>query len=407
MSPRIWMYVLPFASLLSLVLASEGSALAANTHAETAAQGALKKVVVDYRAKRYAAAAAKLEKALRGCGDDQCAPETKAALLRDLGTMQLRQGDTASESTSFDAALALAPDLALNSRYDRPDVRAAWDEAKQRAADAAKASHPEPEPANAEPSSAATPPESPPAPAPDETVAEPSSAEAPSYARLWIGVAGAFDLVVLPSGTDFCKLTSRAAPANSSFAYCTNPDGTDFPSRATPAQNDALLAGHAGTIKGGLQIGDVRAMLSVDYALSPSFLLGVRGGYVLNSYPGAAAIHDKLAFGKKLHAELRATYLFGRAPLTRIGFAPMVLLAGGISEFDGHLASNVTQEGVGPERVNVWITDGPWFVTLGAGARYQLSLRAALTAVVRLNVSFPDNAVLPTAGPEVGFQYGF
>ena len=52
--------------------------------------------------------------------------------------MQIRQGDAGSASQSFSDALALEPDLALDPRYDHPPVRAAWDEAKQRAADAAR-----------------------------------------------------------------------------------------------------------------------------------------------------------------------------------------------------------------------------------------------------------------------------
>ena len=79
-----------------------------------------------------------------------------------------------------------------------------------------------------------------------------------------------------------------------------------------------------------------------------------------------------------------------------------------MSEFDAHVASNVVLSGVaGSQRVNIWITDGPWFVTLGGGVRYQFSLRSAFTMALRVNASLADNGVLPTAGPEVEFQYGF
>ena len=134
----------------------------------------------------------------------------------------------------------------------------------------------------------------------------------------------------------------------------------------------------------------------------------MRAGYVMNTYKGTVAVQDGRAYGRPIHAELRATYLFGKEPLANVGFAPMMFIGGGLSEFDAHLASNVAIEGVaGTRRVNVWVTDGPWFVTVGGGMRYQFSLRAALTAAVRLNASFRGNGVLPTAGPELGFQYGF
>ncbi len=408
MSPSRFIRPLTFAGCLACLLAAEGLAHGA-TRAEAAAQGALKRVAADYRAKRYSAASERLEKALVDCGDDQCAPATRAALLRDLGTMQFRQGDTDSASKSFADALALEPDLEINARYDRPDVRAAWDDAKQRAADAAKesanAGH---EAAAAAPSAPAAPEANPsPPPLPDDTVAE-SPTDAPRYEHFWIGVAGALDVMVFPAGTNLCKLSPQAVPANSANVYCTNPDGTDFPSRVTPAQNEALVAGQSGAVNGGLQLGDVRAMLAVDYAFSAAWLLGVRIGYVLNTYPGTAAVADGRAYSHPLHAEVRVTHLFGPEPLAHVGFAPMMFFAGGMSEFDGHLASDATLNGVvGSQRVNVWVTDGPWFVTVGGGIRYQFSLRAALTAALRLNASFPGNGVLPTAGPEVGFQYGF
>ena len=395
---------------VACVLALEGGAHAADARAEAAARGALKKIAADYRAKRYAAAGSRLEKALRTCGDDRCAPGTRAALTRDLGTMQFRQGDAAAASRSFDEAIALDPNVAFDYRFDRPDVRAAFDAAKQRAADAAKAASAPAERTEAEPPPPAAPERTeaePPPPTRDEPAAEPPP-EALGYEHLWIGVAGAFDMLLFPSGTDLCKLTSLEEPANSFHAYCTTPDGADFPTRRSTDQNDALVAGQSGSVKGGLQIGDVRAFVTVDYALSPAWLLGARVGYVANAYPGAAAVADGRAYGRVLHAELRVTYLVGQAPLARVGFAPMLFLAGGVSEFDGHLTSNAALNGIaGSQRVNIWVTDGPAFVTLGGGLRYAFSLRAAFTAALRVNAALPGNGVMPTAGPELGFQYGF
>ena len=88
--------------------------------------------------------------------------------------------------------------------------------------------------------------------------------------RVWIGVAGAIDIDFLPTGQDLCKLYSDAQPGNASNAYCTNPDGTDYPSRATPAENNALVQGKSGGNSGGARIGNIRAMLTFDYAATPS-----------------------------------------------------------------------------------------------------------------------------------------
>ncbi len=73
-----------------------------------------------------------------------------------------------------------------------------------------------------------------------------------------------------------CLLNQRtpSRPTRQGY-YCTNPDGSDFPSRnaAGGAQNVQLgKGGQAGTDGGGLQPGNVRIMVAFDYALSPSFL---------------------------------------------------------------------------------------------------------------------------------------
>jgi hypothetical protein len=391
---------------LAWLLVSEGSALAAKSKAETAAQGALKKVSAEYGAKKYATASAVLVKALNGCGDDHCAPSTRAALLRDLGTMQFRMGDKAAAANSFDQAIAADPDVTFNPEFDKPDVHAAWDDATHRAAKAGGASaepaEPEEPEAAPKPSSHAEHEEE------HEEKADSAKAAPSSYQRIWVGVAGDIDIVFLPAGQDLCKLFPNAQPGNASNAYCTNPDGTDYPSRATPAENNALVQGKSGANSGGARIGNLRAMLTFDYALTPSLMLGARLGYVFGTYPGTAAVKDGRAFGAPLHLEVRGTYLFGDAPLAHLGFAPMVLAAAGIAEFDGHVSSLVAPSNAnGTRSVEIWYTDTPWFLTLGGGVRYQLSLRAAFTGVVRGNLSFPKNGVLPTIGPEIGFQYGF
>jgi hypothetical protein len=233
-----------------------------------------------------------------------------------------------------------------------------------------------------------------------------------AYARWWIGVAGAIDFLSLPAASDACALNSARAPINTTGYYCTNPDGSDFPNRVDATQNSSLIPGAAGSVGGGLHPGDLRVFIAVDYALSPSILLGGRLGYVLNSYPsGDAAVGDHHAFASKVHVEARGTYVFGDAPLTHEGFAPTVFVAAGMAPFDGHVASivSMSQKMSVPisQPVNVWLTNGPWFLALGAGARYQLSPRAAFNAAVRANAAFGGSGALLTFGPEIAFQYGF
>jgi len=233
------------------------------------------------------------------------------------------------------------------------------------------------------------------------------------YAHWWIGVAGALDFVMLPGGGNLCVLTAGAVPANAPGYFCTNPNGSDFPSRVTPAQNEALILGNAGALNGGLVPGDLRPLAAIDYALSPAWLIGVRAGYVLNAYPsGGAAVAAHRAFGSRIHAEARGTYVFGDAPLSHEGFAPTLFLSAGMAEFDGHIATYASwtqspSKVAVTEPVNVWLTSGPWFLAAGGGARYQFSQRATFNATLRVNAALSEGGVLFTYGPEIAVQYGF
>jgi hypothetical protein len=521
---------LPRTAVLAAVLATAGSlaspALAADRRVEAAAKDALKKAADDYLGTDYAAGAARLQRALRSCGTNRCTPATRALLLRDIGTMQFRAGNVGAAKKSWIDALKLDPSLTLNTDYETPDLRAAWDEVKGGAGEgggeagggggggeqpsgdfahtpAAEQKVNTPLPVYVEYSGTTTiarvvvkyrgpkgsdwkrvdlkrvgggwggvipcgdvargamrywiqgfddggdpiassgdpkhtysvpirdeltgeaphlpgktapktcgaaeePEETP--PEAEETEPRKHTEEGGRFARIWVGVSAELpEFMQMPAGDDLCKLTSSALPANSAGAYCTLPNGSDFPSRASSDQNNHLsLQGQAGHSDGGLVPGDLRVMATFDYALSAKFLIGGRLGYVFNAYPGQAAVTSGHAFGPKVHVEARATYLFGDAPLAHTGFAPMVFAGTGISEFDGHVTSVVSLDNVaGQQPVSIWVTDAPFFVALGGGVRYQFSLRAAFTAAARVNAVIGGNGVMLTYGPEVGVLYGF
>jgi hypothetical protein len=235
------------------------------------------------------------------------------------------------------------------------------------------------------------------------TSEEPPPAPARGWARLWLGIAGTLDFVPMPSGTDLCMLSNNGVPLNNVGVYCTNPDGSDFPPRSGPA----LVTGDAGRLDGGFTDGNLRILFSADYAPTPSLLIGIRAGYAFNGYPGGAVDQGFPEIDRHLHAELRVTYLFGKDPMTRVGFAPMVFLAGGASEFAAYVTRFVNLEGRGDQPVNIWVVRGPWFVTAGAGVRYQFSPRVAFNAALRLNAVFGEPSVLFTTGPDLGVAYGF
>jgi hypothetical protein len=223
------------------------------------------------------------------------------------------------------------------------------------------------------------------------------------YRRMWGGIAFAFDFVPISGVSNVCARNGMTGAAlNSQGYYCYDSSaGRDFPDMNT---NTILRPGGAGTSNSGVQLGNVRALLTFDYALSPNFLAGARLGYVFGTYPGQPATHFA-----PVHVEARATYLFGSAPLSQGGFAPMVLAGLGVAEYDTHQSTYVsfTTPGMSQKIVDVWATNAPFFIVLGGGARYQFGKRVALLAALRLNLVVGGNGFLPTFGPELGGQYAF
>ncbi|MEO8874313.1 MAG: hypothetical protein ABI461_01900, partial [Polyangiaceae bacterium] len=425
-------------------------AFAVDEAAEQTAKAALAKAEGDYATGDPAKAQSRLTGALKNCGGGKCSAETRAALLRDRGSLEILKGLRDAGSTSFGEALKLAPKISLNDTYATPEVRAAWDAAhgevkltqpppgdfafapvteqaertaiplyvefaegsppsrivvKYRSAamssykpivlgkmlngwgglipctdvtigvlryyiqgfdsdnepilNSGDPKHPfmlrvrteisgppaslpgKPPPTQCMVS--ATPAESA-QPEPEEEAPKLEDGQACTrdeqcssascdqhvctsevrsrnrYAHVWFGLSAAIDFVPMPSGNDVCLLTPSAAPANSGNFYCTTPDGNDFPTRASTAENRTLSAGNAGNTSGAFLAGNVRVMATFDYAISQHVLVGARVGYVFDTYPGSAAKSEGHSFFAPLHLEARGTYLFGSDPLQKTGF---------------------------------------------------------------------------------------
>jgi hypothetical protein len=497
--------------VVALVVGRAGVARAQDRRAEAAAREALQGAQGDYATNNPDKAITRLTKAIKGCA--RCSTQVRALLERDLGAIEFHYGDEDGGMEAFVRALALEPNADLTTRYDTPDVRAAWDAAKD---EASVAGTPQPSgdfvhtpvpeqmvrtglPIYAETDAPvakvtarykgaagkewarlelarvgkgwgavvpcgdvkqgvvryylvgvdaqgspvvssgdakrpfyvrirptiSTPPPSlpgqaapkqcaegakPPAPPPPEPAAEPGPTPASEAEpepktprkppRVWVGVAGSFDVTLLPSANDACKL-----PASDSGYFCTDPFGGDYP--PNNKVNAALPAGKAGTVGGGIVVGDVRAMLSLDVVLGSNALVGARVGLVANRYQGSAASQNGRGFGIPLHFEGRFTYVFGNDALVKVGWAPLVFGSAGAAEFDAGTVVQVRQTGiVGDQTVVAWRTGGPWFFGAGCGARYAFSAAMAFQAALKANVAWGGNGAMPVFGPEIGLAYG-
>jgi len=228
--------------------------------------------------------------------------------------------------------------------------------------------------------------------------------------KLFFGVGGSIDFTLLSSGQDVCLLNNKTAiPINDGGYYCTNPSGTDYPRRDKNLENGLLQPGRAGSVNGGVAPANLRIWLSLDYALSANFLLGLRAGVVLRGYPGDAAQQD----GKPIlpfHAEVRGTYLVGKDALLQ-KFAPYILVGAGASQFTASVDVPVSETGANPptKTVQAWVVGGPGFATLGGGVRIALgSPRAALMFTpIKGNLAFGSGPLVPSLQPELGIQFGF
>lgn len=228
--------------------------------------------------------------------------------------------------------------------------------------------------------------------------AESEDTDAPrGFARVWIGVSGSLDLSSPPSNNDVC-----ASSGTASSLWCTTPTGADYPG------STALVAGRGGTTTSGLEAAGMHVTATVDYAVTPSLLVGVRFGFVAGAYPGSLAASNGKTIGSPLHAELRVTYLVGDEPLTRAGIAPYLFASGGVARFDVGQTVQVAETKVAGDRaVDAWLVAGPAFVEAGGGARYAFSQRVAAWLGLGIAAAVGPGAFAISAAPEAQVQYGF
>lgn len=222
------------------------------------------------------------------------------------------------------------------------------------------------------------------------------------FHRWWIGVAAAGDFFVMPGASNVCKLNGMGNQTLNSAGYnCVDPsDGDNFPPNS--AINGNIVAGN---VQSGVAFGNVRLLASVDYALSKNLLVGLRGGYVLRTDPAKG--EPRAAFAP-VHLEARLTYLFGRDALVHQTFSPMVLVGAGVGEFDAYIPVNVAlMNPTTLQAENAWLTAGPVFVALGAGARLKLGSNVAVTGAVKVESAFGGTAgKLFGFAPELGVLFG-
>jgi hypothetical protein len=232
--------------------------------------------------------------------------------------------------------------------------------------------------------------------------------------KVWLGLAVQADIYLLPGANDVCIVDANGSPTNSAGYACTDLTGARFP--ANPMTNSEILPKVGDQVISGLRVANIRLLLTLDYALNRNMLLGLHAGLVLRTDPAFPAFAP-------LHLEGRFTYLVGRDALKKT-FAPLVFLGVGAGEFDAYVPVTVngvvrnTKGQVVPNAMgqaqflsgtdDAWMTAGPVFASVGAGARMAIGSRTAITGALKFEGAFGGAAgFLPGVAPELGVQFGF
>jgi hypothetical protein len=127
---RIFCLVLVFAGI---VLGAPGVALAADPKIEKEAQALEKKAIEEDNLNvNYAGAIKKLQSAIAKCDGDKCNSSLKASLLRDLGAMQVLNGNVDEGKASFGQAIGMDSSIDLDPAYKNPQLEGIWADVKKK-----------------------------------------------------------------------------------------------------------------------------------------------------------------------------------------------------------------------------------------------------------------------------------
>ena len=108
-------------------------AFAADPAIESAAKALQKKAVEeDFLNLDYASAIKKLQQGIQKCDGDKCTSNTKGSLYRDLGAMQVLNGNEGDGRLSFGQALGLDASLELDPAYKNAQLQAVWEDVKKK-----------------------------------------------------------------------------------------------------------------------------------------------------------------------------------------------------------------------------------------------------------------------------------
>ena len=259
--------------------------------------------------------------------------------------------------------------------------------------------------------------------------------------RRWkVGIHFAPDLWITSATKNVCGADSTLKGTYTCYQAGQNtintaPDGPD--SQQIRPLGISEGGGFAGNVNSGIAMATIRALLSVDYALSPNVTVGGRAGMAFRGGPPSIKYKDgapeQTTKFFPLHIEARAAYWF--KALSMKGLHPYIHIGGGMAQVDGKVTvpafrHAVTDQGCvqnpGPTtpqpqgcvqispgqyrkegtvyyavKYDAWRKMGQGFGTLGGGVLFPLGDTGGVQ--VNLNIMF----MLPSSGtvlePSLGY----
>jgi hypothetical protein len=340
---------------------------------DAAADVASEAMFRDYPKQRYTTARKKLQRALEQCGRS-CSKQTLAELHRDLGVIYFAQGRERQGRQELKRALELDPKGRLEPELATSEVSAAFRElGGELAVDEPERDH---EPDSVEETDTR-----------EQATAKPEVGEA-GATRNWLSLSVQQDWL----------FHDNTRPACGSARYACF-DGT------TPYAG-AIWPEYGNKVDSGVALGTTRLLLGFDHVFGDNLALGVRLGFALGGGP-------TLPKGSKflpLHAELRASYFFGRSPFEGQSLRPYLALGGGLADVRGKVRVDFWQDATAynagrQTAVDAWRAAGRTFVAPTLGLQIALGKRAALSLEGRALVLFGQSGWAPALG--AGFAQGF
>lgn len=353
----------------SLALAVVAAHASAKPQDEAATKLGKQAMEDDYLAMRFKKAEQKLKQALAKCGKKNCIPVVRARLHADLAVVYiagLKKPDKGKQQIKL--ALDADAGIQLNPDFSTPETEKVYTEA-------GGIKH-EPEPEEEEDDSEAA-----------EDEAERLAAAEAAMPRNWLTLGVQQELVMHEARSGVCSSAAQYECFVGNASY----QGTIAP-------------GTGNTLATGFGLGTRRVLLGYERLLLGRVTVGGRVGFAFGGRPNAT-IGISPGF-KPLHAEVRASYWFGKEPpFQRKGARFFAGLSGGLGEVNGSAAIDVRTATGQTRRLDAWRKTGALFVGLHGGVSYALMQKHAFTLELRALKLFGPGAFAGAAN--LAYALGF